>query len=66
MAEILDYLRRSRASSSSRSRRRGPNAKNARILTTLVGLPGHGGRITRYALRNYEITRPQAPARHRA
>ena len=55
MAEILDYLDdpvlRQLALAGSK-----PNAKNARILNTLVGYQDMGGRITRYALRNYEKT----------
>ena len=53
LAEILEYLDdpvlRQLALAGSQ-----PNAKNARIMNTMVGYQDMGGRITRYALRNLE------------
>jgi predicted TIM-barrel fold metal-dependent hydrolase len=57
MPEILDYLDdpvlKQVALAGSR-----PNAKNARILNTMVGYQDMGGRIPRYGLRNLEKTPP--------
>jgi predicted TIM-barrel fold metal-dependent hydrolase len=57
MPEILDYLDdpvlKQLALAGSR-----PNAKNARILNTMVGYQDMGGRIPRYGLRNLEKTPP--------
>src|SRR5262245_18318898 len=57
MPEILEYLDdpvlRQLALAGSR-----PNAKNARILNTMVGYQDMGGRIPRYGLRNFEKTPP--------
>src|SRR3954452_17810704 len=57
MAEILGYLDdpvlRQLALAAS-----GPNAKNARIMNTMVGYQDMGGRITRYALRGLEKAAP--------
>ncbi len=53
LAEILEYLDdpvlRQLALAGAQ-----PNAKNARIMNTMVGYQDMGGRITRYALRNLE------------
>src|SRR5262247_3581534 len=57
MAEILDYLDdpvlRQLALAGAR-----PNAKNARILNTMVGYQDMGGRIPRYAQRVFEKAPP--------
>jgi predicted TIM-barrel fold metal-dependent hydrolase len=54
LAEILEYMDdpvlRQLALSGSR-----PNAKNARIMNTMVGYQDMGGRIPRYGLRNLEV-----------
>src|SRR5256886_11608894 len=57
MPEILEYLDdpvlKQLALAGSK-----PNAKNARILNTMVGYQDMGGRIPRYGLRNLEKTPP--------
>jgi hypothetical protein len=58
MPEILEYLDdpvlKQLALSTSR-----PNAKNARILNTMVGYQDMGGRIPRYGLRSLEKAPPE-------
>src|SRR5918999_4227881 len=53
MPEILEYLDdpvlKQLATATSR-----PNAKNARIMNTMVGYQDMGGRIPRYGLRSFE------------
>ncbi len=57
MPEILEYLDdpvlKQLATATSR-----PNAKNARIMNTMVGYQDMGGRIPRYGLRSFEKTPP--------
>ena len=63
MSEILEYLDdpvlRQLALAGSK-----PNAKNARILNTMVGYQDMGGRITRYALRGLEKAPGTKDERH--
>jgi hypothetical protein len=65
MREILEYLDdpvlRQLALASA-----GPNAKNARIMNTMVGYQDMGGRIPRYGLRSSEKTPPGGEQRDAA
>src|SRR5881392_3306143 len=65
LADILDYmddpvLRQLALAGSA------PNAKNARIMNTMVGYQDMGGRIPRYGLRNLEKTPPDKHQRDTA